>query len=72
MPQEKREALELLQKNGLITKPMADNMKKMIGFRNIAVHDYKKANETILKDVIENDLDDLLDFARTILNLKRI
>ena len=47
-------------------------MKKMIGFRNIAVHDYKKANETILKDVIENDLDDLLDFARTILNLKRI
>ncbi len=72
MPQEKREAFELLQKNGLITKPMADNMKKMIGFRNIAVHDYKKANETTLKDVIENDLDDLLDFARTILNLKRI
>lgn len=72
MPQEKREAFELLEKNGLITKPMADNMKKMIGFRNIAVHDYKKIDEAILKDVIENHLDDLLDFARTILNLKRI
>ena len=72
MPQEKREAFELLEKNGLITKPMADNMKKMIGFRNIAVHDYKKIDKAILKDVIENHLYDLLDFARTILNLTRI
>lgn len=72
MPQEKREAFELLQKNGLITEKMADNMKKMIGFRNIAVHGYKKIDEKILKDVIENHLNDLLDFARTILNLKRI
>ena len=72
IPQEKREAFELLEKNGLIPKAMSENMKKMIGFRNIAVHDYKKLDETILQDVIENHLNDLLDFARTILNLKRI
>ena len=72
IPQEKREAFELLEKNGLIPKAMCENMKKMIGFRNIAVHDYKKIDETILQDVIENHLNDLLDFARTILNLKRI
>ena len=72
IPQEKREAFELLEKNGLIPKAMSENMKKMIGFRNIAVHDYKKIDETILQDVIENHLNDLLDFARTILNLKRI
>ncbi len=71
IPQEKREAFELLQKNGLISKEMSDNMKKMIGFRNIAVHDYKKIDEEILKDVIENHLNDLLEFARTILNLER-
>ena len=72
IPQEKREAFELLEKNGLIPKAMSENMKKMIGFRNIAVHDYKKIDETILQDVIENHLNDLLDFARKILNLKRI
>ncbi len=71
IPQEKREAFELLRKNGLISKEMSDNMKKMIGFRNIAVHDYKNIDEEILKDVIENHLDDLLNFARTILNLER-
>ena len=54
IPQEKREAFELLEKNGLIPKAMSENMKKMIGFRNIAVHDYKKIDETILQDVIEN------------------
>ncbi len=72
IPQEKREAFELLEKNGLISKEMSENMKKMIGFRNIAVHDYKKIDEKILQNLIENHLNDLLDFARTILNLKRI
>ena len=57
MPQEKRGA--------------SNSMKKMIGFRNIAVHDYKKIDEEILKDVIENHLNELLDFARVILNLER-
>ena len=46
-------------------------MTKMIGFINIAVHDYKKIDEEILKDVIENHLNELLDFARVILNLER-
>jgi len=71
VPQEKREAFELLEKNNLISKEMSNNMKKMIGFRNIAVHDYKKIDVNILKNVIENHLEDLIDFARTILNLKR-
>lgn len=72
MPQEKREAFELLERNKLIPKEMSEKMKKMIGFKNIAVHDYKKIDEKILIDVIENHLNDLLDFARTILNMRKI
>ena len=44
-------------------------MKGMIGFRNIAVHDYQEIDEEILQDVIENHLNDLLDFARAMLNI---
>ena len=44
-------------------------MQGMVGFRNIAVHDYREIDEDILKDVIENHLTDLLDFARIILEL---
>ena len=71
IPQAKKEAFELLQKNDLISKETETKMKKMIGFRNIAIHAYKNIDESILKDVIENHLTDLLDFARDMLNLKR-
>lgn len=71
VPQEKREVFELLEKNGLIPKEVSNNMKKMIGFRNIAIHDYKKLDEEILKNVIEEHLEELLDFARMMLKLER-
>ena len=40
-------------------------MSGMIGFRNIAVHDYKEIDNEILKN-----LNDLLEFARTMLNIE--
>ena len=70
LPQSKKEAFELLQKNNLISEDTLKNMKGMIGFRNIAVHDYKEIDDDILIDVIENHLEDLKDFARDMLNLK--
>lgn len=71
IPQTKKEAFEKLEMAKIIDNQMCNNMKNMIGFRNIAVHDYKKIDEEILKDVIENHLNDLKDFALIILNLKR-
>ena len=68
-PQTKKEAFELLEQNNLISSEISKNMKNMIGFRNIAIHDYKQIDEDILIDVIENHLNDLIEFARTILNL---
>lgn len=70
LPQNKRECFELLAKNGIISDEMKAKMQGMIGFRNIAVHDYKKVDEKILIDVIENHLNDLLEFAREMLNLE--
>ena len=69
IPQTKKEAFELLEKNNLISEEICKNMKGMIGFRNIAIHDYKQIDETILQDVIENHLNDLIEFARQMLNI---
>ena len=69
VPQAKKEAFELLEQNNLISNKMCEKMKNMIGFRNIAIHDYKQIDEEILRDVIENHLSDLVEFAREILNL---
>lgn len=65
--QVKREAFILLEENNIIDSKMSKNMQGMVGFINIAVHDYKEIDEEILKDVIENHLNDLLDFARILL-----
>lgn len=71
IPQTKKEAFKKLEENKIISSEMSKNMQNMIGFRNIAVHDYKQIDEEILQEVIEKHLDNLLEFARTIINLKR-
>lgn len=71
LPQTKKEAFEKLFDNKLITEEMCNNMKGMVGFRNIAIHEYKQIDENIVKDVIKNHLDDLKEFVRTMINLKK-
>lgn len=71
IPQTKKEAFVKLEENNIISKETSRNMQNMASFRNIAVHDYKQIDEQILIDVIENHLQDLLEFARQMLNLKR-
>ena len=42
-------------------------MQAMVGFRNIAVHDYQEINLLILQKIIENHLVDFMQFTKTIL-----
>lgn len=58
LPQYSRDAFNLLEEQQVISKELAQKMKNMVGFRNIAVHDYQRINLTILKKIIENHLDD--------------
>ncbi len=71
IPQTKKEAFEKLYENNLISEDICTKMKGMVGFRNIAIHEYKKIDEDILRDVIENHLTDIKEFVRQMINLKR-
>ena len=64
MAQTKAELFELLYINKLIDKEMANNLKNMVAFRNIAVHDYKNVETEIVIEVIEKHLENLKEFAR--------
>lgn len=68
VPQKSREAFELLHVNNIISIETASNMKAMVGFRNIAVHDYQAINADILKEIIEHHLDDFTSFTKQILS----
>jgi uncharacterized protein YutE (UPF0331/DUF86 family) len=58
LPQESREAFTLLEQSGLLDEALAARMRAMVGFRNIAVHDYQKLNLDIVKSILEKHLDD--------------
>ena len=50
-----------------ITPALAIRLKKAVGFRNIAVHDYQSLILPILVNVITGHLDEFLIFTRTVL-----
>lgn len=64
IPQESRHAFELLVEASRLPPEIASRMKKMVGFRNIAVHDYTRLDLAILEAIVLHHLADLADFAR--------
>jgi uncharacterized protein YutE (UPF0331/DUF86 family) len=67
VPQSNREVFTLLQKARIINPGLSKKMQSMIGFRNIAVHDYQNLNLDIVRAIIEKHLKDFKDFKKVIL-----
>ena len=63
IPGETRESFQILVREQLLEHALGDRMKKMVGFRNLAVHQYRELNLDIVIAVISKGLDDLLAFA---------
>ena len=57
----------LLENAGVIGKRISKKMHAMVGFRNIAIHDYQSIKVGILKSILEKHLKDLEDFYTRIL-----
>jgi len=53
---------------GIINKELLNKMKTMVGFRNIAIHDYASLDTDILKSILVKNLKDIEEFYTTILN----
>lgn len=67
IPGTMKEYFIVLADHNIIDRPLAERLAKMVGFRNIAVHNYEKLNLNILKAIYSDHLDDLLEFKRQIL-----
>jgi uncharacterized protein YutE (UPF0331/DUF86 family) len=73
IPTESRESFDILLRERLLEPELAENLKRMVGFRNIAVHRYRDLDVDIVRDVIRGRLDDLLllaDLVRTQLDTR--
>lgn len=65
-PQTNRELFDLLRRGGWLSAELSDMLGKMAGFRNIVVHGYQSVDRAIMRDIVDNRLDDLLAFAAAI------
>jgi uncharacterized protein YutE (UPF0331/DUF86 family) len=63
LPKDSKSAFDLLSQAQEISAELADKLKKMVGFRNIAVHDYRELNWDILIRIVQIECDDLAVFA---------
>ncbi|MGP7818235.1 type VII toxin-antitoxin system HepT family RNase toxin [Niallia sp. 01092] len=67
LPQTSRDAFDMLESQSIITNEIANKMKAMVGFRNIAVHDYQTIHLEILQQILEKHLDDFTIYTKQIL-----
>lgn len=51
---------------GVIPEPLAQQLKKAVGFRNIAVHHYEEIDWAIVHGIALNYLSDFSEFAKII------
>lgn len=67
LPGSLREHFKLLVENNIIPGDLGEKMISMVGFRNIAVHEYHTIDVDILKRILTHNLVDIESFYSVIL-----
>ena len=67
VPQSARDTFMLLASAGWIDPSLAEGLRRMDGFRNIAVHDYQALHTPIAVSIIQRHLDEFLQFSQALL-----
>jgi uncharacterized protein YutE (UPF0331/DUF86 family) len=67
VPQSARDVFALLAQGGWIDLALAESLKRMVGFRNIAVHDYQALQLPITVSIITTHLGEFLQYSQAVL-----
>lgn len=63
LPQSSRDVFALLVGADWLEPELAESMKHMVGFRNIAVHEYQTLQLPITVNIIQSHLDEFLAYS---------
>ncbi len=56
----------VLSEEGIITDHLLQAMTRMVGFRNLIVHDYAPIDDRLVYAVLQDQLDDFARFASSV------
>jgi uncharacterized protein YutE (UPF0331/DUF86 family) len=62
-PGTSKETFTLLESAGLLPPDVAERMRRMVGFRNIALHEYQRIDLVRLQSIVERGLEDIRRFV---------
>lgn len=65
-PRSNAELFLFLQRGGWLSDNLVPKLRAMVGFRNVVVHGYDDVDLSIVRDILEHRLDDLLGFVAAI------
>jgi uncharacterized protein YutE (UPF0331/DUF86 family) len=68
VPADLAEGFTLLAKHGVVEEDLAARLRRMVGFRNIAVHQYQTLDSAIMTAIADKHLGDLHTYAAQVLN----
>ena len=68
IPKSSRDSFTLLKENKVITEDISKLMEKMVGFRNVVIHEYQEVELEIIKFIVEKGREDFLKYTNEILN----
>lgn len=67
VPDSAGDAFRLLGERKMIPADLVKRLQKMVGFRNIAIHDYRKLDPAIVEAILGRRLGDLREFAARVI-----
>jgi uncharacterized protein YutE (UPF0331/DUF86 family) len=67
-PSTMSQVFDRLQELQIIGPDLTANLKKAVGFRNLAVHEYSELDYSLVYAIATDHLNDFKEFARNILN----
>lgn len=70
LAQSARDVYQILADKGKISQDLAQSLQKMVGFRNIAVHDYQQILMPIVEKIITEHLQGFLQLSQVLLQKK--
>ncbi len=65
-PETMGQTFEILAQQSVLQANVADQLKKSVGFRNIAVHNYEAINWQIVHSIVRDHLQDFTEFAKAV------
>ncbi len=64
VPTDSADAFTMLERESLLSPDVAERMRRMVGFRNVAVHEYRRLDPSIVRTVVEHRLGDFEALSR--------